>query len=281
MEDVCLVFPLKTFLGYNIPMNKFATFRHRSDKKIPEDPYAHERLLLVKYESYVHHIRSSSRQIELTLSQLHPMHDQMKKTVDDFFCTSPDPNQEKRTATIDEALLTLKNTFNECKGEFVSIDSRFAQILFSISELKKKLTDRDFAFWELKHYEEKVEDMQNKPKLARTAKLDRNLRKLADAKTRYDNINPTVLEELKMVNNERFKEVEETLRSYMLELNKYFTSISKKINDMGLKEVGAGSSPKAPFVPSSGNVAKTIKKIEATKKVESGFQDESPARITA
>ena len=263
-------------------MNKFATLRHRyvSNQRVAEDPYAHERLLLDKYESYVHNIRLSSRQIELTLSQLNPLHDQMKHTVDDFFCTSPDSNQAKRTATIDEALLTLKSTFEECKGEFVSIDSRFAQILFSIAELKKKLKERDFAFWELKHYEEKVEDLKNHPKMALTAKMDRNMRKLADAKTRYDNINPTVLEELKSVNTERFKEVEETLKLYMLELNKYFTSISKKINDMGLKDVG--STPRASIgSPSAGNVAKTVKKIE-TKKIDSGFQEEtSGVRITS
>ena len=253
-----------------------------SNHEVPEDPFAHERLLLDKYESYVHKIRASSRQIEMTLANLNPLHDQMKRTVDDFFCTSPDTTQARRTATIDEALLTLKHTFEECKGEFVSIDSRFAQILFDIQQLKKKLRERDFAYWEKKHYEEKVACLKNQPKMERSAKMDRNLRKLADAQTRYDNIYPTVLEELKTVNTERFKEVEETLKSYMLELNKYFTSISKKVNDMGLKDVG--NTPRSSVTPAvpAGTVSKTVKKIEGKSgnKVDSAFQDETPARIT-
>ena len=149
--------------------------------------------------------------------------------------------------------------------------------------MKKRLRERDFAYWEKKHYEEKVEDLKNHPKLARTDKFDRNMRKLADAETRYNNINPTVLEDLKSVNNERFKEVEETLKSYMLELNKYFTSISKKVNDMGLKDVG--TSPRASFTGTSnaaGNVAKTVKKIEGktTNKVDTAFQEEAQTRIS-
>ena len=266
-------------------MNKYASLRHRyvSNQRVPEDPFAHERVMLDKYESYVDRIRASSRQIELTLSHLNPLHDQMKNTVDDFFCTSPDTSQARRTATIDEALLTLKSTFEECKGEFVSIDSRFAQILFSIQQLKNKLRERDFAYWEKKHYVEKVADLKNKPKLERTARMDRNLRKLADAETRYDNINPTVLEELKSVNVERFKEVEETLKSYMLELNKYFTVISRKINDMGLRDIA--NTPRASVTPATttGNVAKNVKKIEGKttgSKVETPFQEETPARIS-
>lgn len=220
-------------------MERFGWYRHKfiNGKVMEKDPCDMDREILRKYKVYVRSVRNSVEKFEKTLGKLNPLHDDLKRTTTEFFCTSKQEDQVNRTSAIGDALLTIGSSYDECRGEFVLLENRASQIFNTIKAMEKRLKDRDFAYWEKKHYESKTEKMKMNPKLLGTERMDNNLHKLASAQTKFEELDQRIIEDLKGLNDERFDEMENLLKMYLVQLDKYYSGINKKMNDVTQKEL--------------------------------------------
>jgi len=239
-------------------MQRFGWYRHKfvNSKVMERDPCEADRETLRKYKVYARSVRNSVERFEKTLGKLNPLHDDLKRNTMEFFCTSKQEDQVNRTSAIGDALLTIGASYDETRGEFVLLENRINQILNTIRAMEKEMKDRDFAYWERKHYEEKTEKMKANPKLLGTERMDNNLTKLANWQKKFEESDSKIVPELRGLNDERFDEMENLLKMYLVQLDKYYAGINKRMKEVTERELKVSASFKlTPLTQRVGDAA--------------------------
>jgi chromosome condensin MukBEF ATPase and DNA-binding subunit MukB len=171
--------------------------------------------------------------------RINSLNDDVKRASIEFFSISPSGDQVKRIELITDALVSIKASYDQSRNEYTQVLGRVDGIMAAITALKKKMKDRDFAYWEKAHYELKLDKMRMKSSLAHSEKMERNYSKFSRSQSQYDELNREVIEELRQFNSERFDLIEDTLKMYMLHVDRYFSGVSKKMGEVLNSEIEA------------------------------------------
>ena len=220
-------------------MDRFAWYRHKfvNSREMKNDPLTLDRQNLRLYKMYVKSVYNSVEKFERTLNKLNPLHDELSRKTNEFFNTTKKEDQIGRTRNIGDSLLTISVCYKECRGDFVEVVNRLLQITETIKQMEKRIRDRDFAYWEKVHYESKIEKMKSNEKLNGSEKMSSNESKFESSRKRFEEIDSKVVVDLKGLNEERFDEMENLLKMYLVHLNNYYTGIYKKMNEVASREI--------------------------------------------
>jgi len=243
-------------------MQRFGWYRHRvvNKKEIPSDTCAGERETLRKYKVYVRTVGMSIDRFDKTLSNLNLWHNDLNRSTEAFFYTSPRKDQIDRVQGIGESLININASYGECRDGFTNVRNRQAKITDTIKALEKRLKDRDYWYWEKVHYSAKVDKLKAKNR-SNLENVEKNLKKLANAENRYDAIDSQVMTDVKSLNSERYDEVESLLQMYLAQLDKYYSGIYKKMNSVATKEEGVVNSFKLTPLDKRGGLPVPTKSV--------------------
>lgn len=223
-------------------MQRFGWYRHRvvNKKEIPSDTCAGDRETLRKYKVYVRTVGLSIDRFDKTLSNLNLWHNDLNRSTEAFFYTSPRKDQIDRVRVIGESLININASYGECRDGFTNVRNRQAKIIDTIKGIEKRMKDRDYWYWEKVHYRTKVDKL--KANTSKLEKVEKNLKKLANAESRFDAIDSQVIADVTSLNNERYDEVESLLQMYLAQLDKYYCAIYKKMTAVATTEEGVVNS---------------------------------------
>jgi hypothetical protein len=212
---------------------KSATLRNWKEQvvgieRIKDDPFENDRRELEEYESVIRLVQSSVQRFHHSLSDVSRGHAEMMGALKRFHELNENIGQRKRIDAIDIAVDAIGDEFDRGKDQMDQVFRKLESLLAMHSGLGERLRERDKAHAAKLHYEQKVQELNAKE--SDKEKVDRNLKKLKEAHSEYEEREQVTVRECRDALNTKFKDMDQILGLYFKVIGEYYVNISEKFS---------------------------------------------------
>jgi hypothetical protein len=227
---------------------------NKNDAEGEEDPIKREKQDYEKFKQTVGMLRKMIESYHTELAKLNPLHEDFIRYLDRF---TEGVEEGQRGRILKEADVTggIKSAFDSSKTMYQDLIMIMDRLQVEMANLDSKLKERDIAAKKRGHYAKKVEYMKQRESMTGSPKMERNLKKFAEADAKFDDIDSFAVRELHRFMEHRFNFVEKVVQHHTDQLRKYYSDASANmgvfVDRSGpLKQV-APPSPSSPLSPTS------------------------------
>lgn len=256
-------------------MGFFSMFRRRA--RYTNDPIKADREEFKKYQLTLQIMKKTVEGYELTLALMKPAHDELERNMQLLFT---DPSGERVIKQASMLSGHAKDAFDESKSLYIDMKDRVDKLNAELSFLEHQLIEREKAYSPKVHYELKLEKLKARQSQHGTEKIERNLRKSSAATNAWNELDASVVRELRRVLDNRLKTVSEIIDMHTAHLSKYYAICNQKVVVLPpmvemprppsiSAEIKVDETPMSPVVAEEPmTVVEEVKAIEPTPMVE-------------
>jgi hypothetical protein len=191
-----------------------------------EDPIIREKIEYEKFKQTVAMLRKMIENYHTELAKLNPMHDEFIRHLNKFTEGTTDASQRERILRDAEITGGVKTAFESSKTQYQDLVVTMDRLQVEMANLDSKLKERDAASIKRNHYMKKVDKIKARESMVGSPKMERNLKKYAEADAKYDDIDSFTCRELRRFMDQRFSFVEQVVHEHTEQLRKYYADAS-------------------------------------------------------
>jgi hypothetical protein len=258
-----------------------------------EDPHAAEKAEFFKFKQDIDMMHSMIESFHTELSKLNPLYDEYCRYVRKILTTFPDNSSDSEKLT---RLIANSNNkeggrfaFDESKLEHQAVIDMLGKLRAEMINLENKMKEREKSAKKRHHYQVKVEMLRKKN--SESPRYRRNMGKLSQAETEFDDIDSFVVNDLKRFMDHRLETLDIIVGKHHEQIRKYFSSAAipnaSVTKSSGVVEqvpplspvspmIMSPTSPLAPVIPANQSVMKSVYEPTPMKMDETA----SPSRPT-
>ena len=206
-----------------------------------DDPILREKMEYERFKQTVGMLRTVIQAFRTELSKLNPMHEEYVRQLKKF--TEPiEAAQRERIMKDAEITSGIKTAFDSSKIMYQDLVMTMDRLQVEMANLDAKLKEREVASIKRNRYMKKVEQMKQRESMTGSPKLERNLKKFAEADAKFDDIDSFTCRELHRFMEQRFSFIEKVVHDHSEQLRVYYKNASGNLGNL-MESVVLSTSP--------------------------------------